>query len=93
MADGKSSPFGSAGNGNKGSGRDFTAESGPTPSPGKPASRDFTKETGPTPRTEVAPNPDSIPAGGKDLKADPSGNSAKTTGGGGVTPRKPFKGL
>jgi hypothetical protein len=67
--------------------------------PGGAAGRDFTKESRPQPafKTQAGlPNAESIPAGGKDLKADP-GATAKGAGGvsGGVqgVTQKPFKGL
>lgn len=51
---------------------------------------DYTKTAGPTPRTEVAPNPQEIPAGGKTLYADPSKVSTQVAGQTDAG-RKPFK--
>ena len=56
--------------------------------------RDFTKENRPQSeaRPEVVPNPQEIPAGGKDLKADPGPVSATVSGTAeGPQPRSPMK--
>jgi len=58
--------------------------------------RDFTKESRPQSEAEARsagnPNADSIPSGGKDLKADPGAVSKNIAGmTSGVTPPKPFK--
>lgn len=55
---------------------------------------DFTKESRPQSmaKAEVVPNPQEIPAGGKDLKADPGPVSQKVAGtASGPQPRKPFR--
>jgi len=63
----------------------------------KSGGRDFTKENRPQPPMKAQPglpNAESIPAGGKELKADPGkvgANASGTSGGVAGSPNKPFK--
>lgn len=89
-ADGKQAAGGDQGHS---PGVDYTsktnAQSAPVPG------RDFTKENRPQSeaRPEVVPAKGEIPAGGKDLMADPSGKSGNSGDTEGVHGRAPFKGL
>ena len=91
-ADGKQASTGSQGHS---PGRDFTKDfkgQGSAPVPG----RDFTKENRPQSeaRPEVEPAKGEIPAGGKDMKADPKGANPNQGGvNEGVAGRSSFKGL
>ena len=99
MGDGKTSPFGNGNGGtsamgNASGGHDFLTD----PKSGAPATggHDFTQDSRPQSeaKPEVVPNPQEIPAGGKQMKLDPGPVSKVVSGTAvGPTERAPFKGM